>query len=268
MSNTTTIVGVLALQGAFAEHVHRLEQIPNVRAVEIRTPHELAAADLAGLVLPGGESTSIGLLASKTGLVLNVSQLKFLLPCHIFQWCQSQLHLCFSFCALQLEPLREWVHAQRRPVFGTCAGLVMLADRALGQKQNGQPLLGGLDALVHRNYFGAQICSFECDLDVSAAFNNTNDASPSSSSDQSSSAAAPFRALFIRAPAMVEVGPNVRVLASYPDPHAVQQQGVVVAARQDHLLVTAFHPELTRDLRWHQLFVDMCRQHKQQQQQQ
>eukprot|EP00455_Lapot_gusevi_P040950 TRINITY_DN4695_c0_g1_i3.p1 TRINITY_DN4695_c0_g1~~TRINITY_DN4695_c0_g1_i3.p1 ORF type:complete len:235 (-),score=20.69 TRINITY_DN4695_c0_g1_i3:167-781(-) len=197
-------IGVLALQGAFIEHIKSLQKIPDVEAVEIRTPEELADPDLKGLILPGGESTAIGLVASRWGLV---------------------------------EPLQRWIQS-RRPIWGTCAGLVLMANRALGQKQDGQPLLGGLDVLVNRNHFGSQIASFETDLVVSSLGEE------------------PFRAVFIRAPAILEVGPSVQVLAEYESP---DKPRVIVAAKQDNILVTSFHPELTQDARWHQYFIDLVR---------
>lgn len=196
--NETTI-GVLALQGAFIEHIHLLQQL-GVHACEVRKPEQLNGLD--GLIIPGGESTSMGLIAERWGLV---------------------------------EPLRAWVQSGR-PTWGTCAGMILLADRATGQKKGGQTLLGGLNVTVSRNHFGRQVDSFEADL-------------PMPSSEE-----APFRAIFIRAPAVVEVGPNVEVLASV-ETH--DGQDVIAAVRQGPLLATAFHPELTPDPRWHRYFLQM-----------
>jgi 5'-phosphate synthase pdxT subunit len=192
-------LGVLALQGAFLEHAAILRGL-GATVSEVRKPEQLAG--LHGLVMPGGESTAMGLVAERWGLV---------------------------------EPLRAWVR-QGKPVWGTCAGMILLADRAVGQKQGGQPLIGGLDVLVNRNYFGRQNQSFEMLLEAPLL------------------GAEPFRALFIRAPAIVEVGARVEVLAEAPG-HGEQ---VIVAVRQGPLLATAFHPELTADTRWHQLFLEMA----------
>ena len=125
------VIGVLALQGAFAEHIVQLGRV-GARGVEIRKPQQLD--DIDGLIIPGGESTTMGLIAERWGLV---------------------------------EPLREWVHSGR-PTWGTCAGMILLADRAEGQKLGGQPLIGGLDVTVNRNYFGRQMDSFQGMLDAPA----------------------------------------------------------------------------------------------------
>jgi 5'-phosphate synthase pdxT subunit len=195
----TLTIGVLALQGAFAEHAAMLRRA-GARAVEVRKPEHLDGLD--GLILPGGESTTMGLIAERWGLV---------------------------------EPLRAWVRAGR-PTWGTCAGMILLAERAAGQKQGGQPLLGGLDVTVNRNYFGRQAQSFEVDLDA-----------PLLGPD-------PVHAVFIRAPAVTEIGPGVESLAALG---RTPGERVHVAVRQGPLLATAFHPELTDDLRWHRLFLRM-----------
>ena len=192
-------IGVLALQGAFLEHVKMLRRL-GAQAVEVRKAEQLAELD--GLIIPGGESTSMGLIAERWGLV---------------------------------EPLRQWVHSGR-PTWGTCAGMILLAERATGQKRGGQTLLGGLDVTVNRNYFGRQVDSFETDLPVSL-FGDV-----------------PFPAIFIRAPAIAEAGPTVEVLAQVT---ASNGETVIVAVRQGALLATAFHPELTQDTRWHELFLEM-----------
>jgi 5'-phosphate synthase pdxT subunit len=192
-------IGILALQGAFAEHAYKVRQL-GVRAVEVRKAAELA--DLDGLIIPGGESTSMGLIAERWGLV---------------------------------TPLRAWVHSGR-PTWGTCAGMILLAERATGQKQGGQPLLGGLDVTVNRNYFGRQVDSFEALLDA-----------PLLGSE-------PTPAVFIRAPAITEIGATVEPLAELV---SARGERVYVAVRQGTILATAFHPELTPDLRWHRLFLEM-----------
>lgn len=201
-NNHPPTIGVLALQGAFLEHIYMLRTL-GACAVEVRRPAQIEGLD--GLIIPGGESTSIGLIASRWGLV---------------------------------EPLRAWVRA-RRPTWGTCAGMILLADRAAGQKQGGQALIGGLDVTVSRNHFGRQVQSFETDLPLPA---------PLAAAEEP-----PFPAIFIRAPAIIEVGNDVRVLARV---HTHDGQEVIAAVQQGPLLATAFHPELTNDLRWHRYFVE------------
>lgn len=191
-------IGVLALQGAFAEHAAMLRRL-GAAAVEVRKPAQIEGLD--GLIMPGGESTSMGLVAERWGLV---------------------------------EPLRTWVRAGK-PVWGTCAGMILLASRAAGQKEGGQPLLGGLDVTVNRNYFGRQNESFEMLLAASVLGD------------------LPFPAIFIRAPAIVETGPDVVTLARVPGHNEV----VTVAVQQGAILATAFHPELTGDLRWHRYFLQI-----------
>jgi len=188
-------IGVLALQGDFAEHMALLRRI-GAQAQEVRLPAELDGLD--GLIIPGGESTTIGKLAVSYGL---------------------------------LEPIRAMAQAGR-PVWGTCAGMILLAREALDGVP-GQPLLGLLDIRVVRNGFGRQVDSFESDLEVPAL------GSP------------PFRAVFIRAPYVRECGSQVEVLAALED-------GRIVAVRQGNLLGTAFHPELTDDERFHRYFLEMA----------
>jgi pyridoxal 5'-phosphate synthase pdxT subunit len=196
---STLTIGVLALQGAFIEHSKMLRQL-GAQAVEVRKAEQLDGLD--GLIIPGGESTTMGLIAERWGLV---------------------------------EPLRRWVH-DGHPTWGTCAGMILLAERATGQKQGGQQLLGGLDVTVNRNYFGRQVDSFEADLTVPQL------------------GAAPVHAVFIRAPAITAVGEQAEALATYHTPAGAD---VIVAVRQGPILATAFHPELTADLRWHELFLQM-----------
>lgn len=185
-------VGVLALQGAFAEHCRALREL-GTETVEVRLPGDLAGID--GLVIPGGESTTIGKLMAEYGLLDEVKKLS----------------------------------SRAMPIFGTCAGLIVLARRlADGQ----QPLVGAMDITIRRNAFGRQLDSFETELNVSAL------------------GAAPFHGVFIRAPMIVEAGQGVEVLARLPNNGAV-------AARQGSILVTAFHPELTGDRRFHQYFLTL-----------
>ncbi len=193
-------IGVLALQGAFAEHIKLFAQL-GVQAIEVRKPEQLDG--LSGLVIPGGESTSMGLIAQRWGLE---------------------------------KPLQAWV-AGGRPTWGTCAGMILLSQRAVGQKRGGQMLIGGLDVTVNRNYFGRQVDSFEANL-----------VAPKLGDE-------PYPVVFIRAPAIIELGPQVESLAALPG-HG--DEVVHVAVRQGAILATAFHPELTNDLRWHRLFVEMA----------
>ncbi|TAH50789.1 MAG: pyridoxal 5'-phosphate synthase glutaminase subunit PdxT [Chloroflexota bacterium] len=193
-------IGVLALQGAFREHIEMLRSM-DVDAVEVRMPEQLR--DLDGLIIPGGESTTIGKIATQYGLI---------------------------------EPIREMV-AQGKPVWGTCAGMIVLA-KDVGMKQ---PLVGVMDVQVKRNAFGRQVDSFETNLEIPEITNG--------GADDSSSR--PFHAIFIRAPLMESVGDNVQVLAKLED-------GTIVAARQDNLLATSFHPELTSDTRFHKYFVNLA----------
>jgi 5'-phosphate synthase pdxT subunit len=198
------VIGVLALQGDVREHVVALTEA-GAATVEVRRPEELAGLD--GLVIPGGESTTIGRLLTLFDL---------------------------------LEPLRERVR-DGLPVFGSCAGMVLLADAVLDGKA-GQTLVGGLDIVVRRNAFGRQVDSFETGLDVAGV------------------PGGPVHGVFIRAPWVETVGPDVEVLARVPDgPAAGPAGGKVVAVRQGLVLATSFHPELSGDPRVHALFVSMVR---------
>jgi 5'-phosphate synthase pdxT subunit len=193
-------VGVLALQGDVREHVRALTDA-GAEPVPVRRAGELA--DLDGLVLPGGESTTMGRLAVRFGL---------------------------------LDPLREAV-AGGLPTYGSCAGMVLLADRLLDGVP-GQQLVGGLDVTVRRNAFGRQVDSSESDLAMAGVQGG------------------PVHAVLIRAPWVEEVGEGVEVLARVESGPGA---GRVVAVRQGHLLATAFHPEITADSRVHRLFVEGLR---------
>jgi len=205
-------IGVLALQGDVCEHLTALEHA-GARAVPVRRLTELAAVD--GLVLPGGESTTIDKL-------LRTFELD--------------------------DPLRSAIK-EGLPVYGSCAGMVLLADRIEGGIE-GQQTVGGLDVTVRRNAFGRQVDSFETDLRVAGISDLPG--------------GEPVRTVFIRAPWIEEAGPDVEVLARIPEtatdgtPVAVGA-GTIVAARQGNLLATSFHPEITGDARVHQVFVRMCR---------
>jgi 5'-phosphate synthase pdxT subunit len=189
---------VLALQGDVREHVRALTEL-GADAREIRTPDELAAVD--GLVLPGGESTTMSLLLGSSGL---------------------------------LDPLSQRL-AGGLPVFGTCAGMILLAREVLDGRPD-QQRLGAIDIGVRRNAFGRQVDSFETDLDV-IGFDT------------------PFHAVFIRAPIVEWVGSNVEVLSEVAGMDGVTRP---VVCRQGPVLVTAFHPELSGDLRLHREFLASC----------
>ncbi|KAL9612800.1 MAG: hypothetical protein Q9167_002635 [Letrouitia subvulpina] len=251
-------VGVLALQGAFHEHIKLLHQaavqlLANTsdswRFVEVRTPDELTVCD--ALIIPGGESTTLSLVAARSGL---------------------------------LEPLREFVKTDRKPTWGTCAGLILLAESANRTKKGGQDLIGGLDVRVSRNYFGRQADSFEEDVKL-----------PFLSHGEPSSNGEAFRCVFIRAPVVEKILPSVfgeqkeesiradtviapakdrdelnqgatdwpvEILANLPSRVAKaaketrltmtkEELGDIIAVRQRNVFGTSFHPELTTDARIH-----------------
>lgn len=185
-------IGVLALQGDFREHIDILNKL-GVEPVEVRSVEDLEG--LSGLVVPGGESTTIGNLMVETGL---------------------------------LDGIRSFFY-KGGAVWGTCAGMVLAGSATMGPKQ---PLLGLMNALVERNGFGRQIHSFEKELEIEG-FDK------------------PFLGVFIRAPFFEDVGPGVEVLSKV--------DGRIVAARGENILVTAFHPELTDDVRFHEYFLqEVC----------
>ncbi|KQW03778.1 glutamine amidotransferase [Leifsonia sp. Root4] len=189
-------VGVLALQGDFREHASVLRTL-GADVTLVRRPDELAAID--GLVIPGGESSVMDKLARTFGLA---------------------------------DPLRERIR-DGLPVYGTCAGLIMLADSVLDAIA-GQQSLGGLDVVVRRNAFGSQTQSFETDLDIPEL------------------GEVPVHAVFIRGPVVESVGRNARPLATLAD-------GRVVAVEQGNLLGTSFHPEITGEHRFHEYFLSKVR---------
>jgi pyridoxal 5'-phosphate synthase pdxT subunit len=201
---TAPLVGVFALQGDVREHVTTLERLGATTRV-VRRPEDLEGLD--GIVLPGGESTTMAKLADAFGL---------------------------------LEPLQAAV-AAGMPAFGSCAGMILLADR-VEDGVPGQRTVGGLDVVVRRNAFGRQVDSFEADLDVADVDGG------------------PVHAVFIRAPWVEKVGDGVQVLARVV---GGQADGRVVAVRggaQGQLLATSFHPELTGDPRVHELFLRMVKE--------
>lgn len=188
-------IGVLALQGAFIEHINILREL-GVEAIEVRLPEDLEGLD--GLIIPGGESTTIGKLADTYAM---------------------------------MEPMRAF--AAEKPVWGTCAGMIFMARELYsGEGVRDQPLLGVMDVVVERNAFGRQVDSFITPIEV-GDFDG-----------------APFPAVFIRGPRLVEAHGDARVLARLAD-------GTPVAAREGRWLATSFHPELTGDSRFHEYFVRM-----------
>ncbi|WP_281506305.1 pyridoxal 5'-phosphate synthase glutaminase subunit PdxT [Amycolatopsis sp. FBCC-B4732] len=197
------VVGVLAMQGAVREHVAMLAEA-GARAVPVRRAAELSEVD--GLVLPGGESTTM-----------------------------SRLLETFEL----LEPLRARI-AEGMPAFGSCAGMILLARQTLDGRPD-QQQLGGLDVVVRRNAFGRQVDSFEADLDFAGIDEGVH-------------------AVFIRAPWVEKAGDGVEVLATVSGvPGVAEEAARIVAVRQGAVLATAFHPELTPDVRVHRLFVDLVR---------
>lgn len=197
----TPLIGVLALQGDVREHESALRAC-GAATRRVRTVSDLDGLD--GLLLPGGESTTISMLAERTGLM----------------------------------PSLQGLASAGLPMYGSCAGMILLADDVLDGRAD-QTTVGGMDMTVRRNAFGRQVDSFECDLTVPAVGDE------------------PFPGVFIRAPLVERVGAAAEVLArvdSGPD-----GAGRIVAVRQGPMLATAFHPELTSDLRVHALFVEMVR---------
>jgi 5'-phosphate synthase pdxT subunit len=190
-------IGVLALQGAFSEHLDALRRL-GANTCEVRLPHQLDSLD--GLIIPGGESTTIGKLAAQYDLI---------------------------------DALRRF--GETRAIWGTCAGAIFLSKDVHRQ----QPLLHLMDIAVQRNAFGRQVESFEVDLEIPVLARAGN------------GHARPFHAIFIRAPLIDSVGPGVDVLAQL-------ETGAIVAARQGRFLATSFHPELTRDDRFHHYFLDIA----------
>ncbi len=192
-------VGVLALQGDVREHLRALTSV-GALASTVRRPSELAAVD--ALVLPGGESTTIAKLAVTFDL---------------------------------MQPLRDRI-AAGMPTYGSCAGMILLADRILDGPPN-QQTIGGIDVTVRRNAFGRQVDSFEGPVEIADVDGG------------------PFHAVFIRAPWVEEVGSQARSMGTVSTGPAA---GRVVAVRQGHLLATSFHPELTGDTRMHRYFCEMA----------
>jgi 5'-phosphate synthase pdxT subunit len=196
------VIGVLAIQGDVREHAHCLTQLGSqVRLV--KSVEQLSG--LAGLVIPGGESTTMSILAVKNNLI---------------------------------EPLREL--SSQIPMYGSCAGLIMLAD-TITEGRSDQQTIGGLRISAKRNAFGRQVDSFEIDLKIPAI------GEPD------------FHAIFIRAPLVESASDSVEVLAAIPSEMSLTGSEQIVAVRQGNLMATSFHPEITSDLRIHKYFVEMVR---------
>jgi 5'-phosphate synthase pdxT subunit len=199
-------IGVLALQGDVREHVAALADLGEL-ARPVRRPADLH--DLAGLIIPGGESTTLSLLLESSGL---------------------------------FDPLAGAL-ADGLPVFGTCAGLILLAAEVLDGRPD-QRRFGVIDVTVRRNGYGRQVASFECELSVAGVDD------------------APVHAVFIRAPVVEAARAGVEVLATLPAAGDAPGDGTPVVCRQGPVLVSAFHPELTGDRRLHRLFVDMTKEER------
>ena len=195
-------VGVLAIQGDVREHINHLNAL-GAQGVAVRTLSELT--NLQGLIIPGGESTTMSILAKKNNL---------------------------------FGRLRELAH--EIPMYGSCAGLIMLADKILDGRAD-QETVGGLNIVAARNAFGRQVDSFEIDIAMPKL------------GEQS------FRGIFIRAPLVVSVGASVEILAQIPKETFGDDQDRIVAVRQGNLIATSFHPEIVPDLRIHQYFLEMVR---------
>lgn len=198
----TLQIGVLALQGDFREHVSTLKSFQDVLVREVRTSSDLEGLD--GLVIPGGESTTISKLAK------------------MFQ---------------VQTAIRNFIHSGK-PVLGTCAGMIMLADTIIDPK-SGQESFGGLDINVRRNAFGRQVDSFECDIEEHGFSSST------------------LHATFIRAPWVESVGSGVEVLASILTDKGEQR---IVAVREGNVVATSFHPEISAEMQVHAYFLNLARQ--------
>jgi len=198
---STPTIGVLSVQGDVREHLRALTEA-GAEAMPVGSEEELAAVD--ALVIPGGESTTMSMLAVRDGL---------------------------------MDPLRA-ARSAGMPMYGSCAGMIMLADDLLDPRAD-QETIGGIDMVVRRNAFGRQVDSFETDIEVSGL-------------------GAPFPAVFIRAPWVESVGDDVEVLARVTTPGGAD---TIVAVRQGPLIASSFHPELTGDSRFHEMFVRIVRQY-------
>jgi len=222
-------IGVLAIQGAFFEHRAALLKALNnstfskdvdIEVKDVREPEQLS--DLHGLILPGGESTTMSLFLKSSNFE---------------------------------DVLKEWVASKQKPkvVWGTCAGLILLSNGIENQKEGGQSKIGGIDVTTSRNFFGRQVNSFETRVKLhDKLLSNDSSITINGCSDTDSDTS--YHGVFIRAPAVVSVdSPKVEVLATIDWPQ--REEPIVVGVAQDQLMATAFHPELTEDTRWHAYFL-------------
>lgn len=228
-------IGVLAVQGAFAEHINCLQQLnfvykksaKNVKldVVEIRSCDDVSQ-DMDALIIPGGESTTLNIFLSSGGFMESLKN-----------WMASE------------DPDKKG-GCRRKTIWGTCAGLIMLSNNITQQKAGGQIKFGGIDITTCRNFFGRQKQSFEQNLELH------------NSMLQLKGGGGAFNGIFIRAPGIVSVDnkPEVEVLATLLDnqPGDPDQDPIPVAVKQDNIMVTSFHPELTNDLRFHEFFVKLA----------
>ncbi|KAJ7387436.1 hypothetical protein OS493_004433 [Desmophyllum pertusum] len=222
-------IGVLAIQGAFFEHRAALLKAAknsifskdiDIEVKDIREPDQLL--DLDGLILPGGESTTMSLFLRSSNFE---------------------------------DVLKEWVASKEKPkvVWGTCAGLILLSNGIEAQKEGGQSKIGGIDVTTSRNFFGRQVNSFETKVNLHNKF-LLGHCGTALNGCSNSDTDAGYHGVFIRAPAVVSVdSPNVEVLATIDLPQ--REEPVVVGVAQDNLIATAFHPELTEDPLWHAYFI-------------
>lgn len=216
-------IGILEVQGAFLEHKiallkakEKLQLVIPIEISEVRHQSHVTSS-LDGIIIPGGESTTISLFLKRNNMV---------------------------------EPLKKWIEDRKHVTWGTCAGMIILAKQNENQKIGGQPTLDVMDTDVSRNFFGRQVNSFEADISLSDSFLK---ACPGEKT---------FHGIFIRAPAVVQTfSPKVEVLASLI--RADMSEPVIVAVQQDNVMATAFHPELTEDVRWHQYFIERVYKNKQ-----
>ena len=216
-------IGVLALQGAFAEHCVMFRRLGVGAVKEVRVAGEMEGCD--GLAIPGGESTAMVLIAKPGGHGGGEKVQEVAAKSGI------------------MDAVTGWVRERKMPTWGTCAGLILMSNElAQGTvKEGGQGVVGGLSVTSSRNFFGRQLASFEAELEAPCL------------------GAEPYRGVFIRAPAIIEVGEGAESLCkmSYQRPGEAAPEEVTVAVRQDNLLGCAFHPELTNDARFHAFFLDM-----------
>ena len=189
------LIGVLALQGAFIEHTNILNKL-NIKNILIKNKDQVKLCD--GIIIPGGESTSIGIIEE-----------------NIF------------------EELRNHI-IKGKIIWGTCAGMILLANEIIGQKKDGQKNIGGLDVKIHRNYFGSQLNSFIKDISYHKSFSKDGN----------------YKAIFIRAPVILSIGSNVEILNKLDN-------DVIIAVKQNNIIGTSFHPELTDNYSWHLYFINL-----------